>query len=341
MNRNNRNLLIMGGALVIMVGLYFLSNRTRSNLDETGGFVEIVEGQLSTAEVFGLQIYKGEPSNGFQLAKRGEDWVLTSHYDAPANENKLRSLLGNLESASAEVRSSSESVLADYALEDSTALHLLIKDESGAEMLHLLVGERSGPGGFVRREGSSEALRADHNFLADFGVFGEEITVPQATTWMDLVAFSAQRDSVESIELSWTDGRLRMAKEFAAADAPDSNAAPAEPQQYEWRVSEPSNFMAKKTTADGILGSVCSVRARDVAGRFDASIAGEWGLGEAASRATVHLSNGESKTLLFGSDLEDDAEQLYFHVEGDDLVWILPGYLRGNVFKDPGTLKPE
>lgn len=336
----NRNLIVLVLAFVVLGGLYLLSNRSRSELDTTGGFVDLVEGQLSTAEVFGVRIWQGS-DEGFELVKRGDDWVMSSHDDAPANENKLRTLLGNLETAQAEVRSESSDVLADYSLDDSTAVHLVIKDESGAETLHLLVGERSGSGGFVRRAGSDQALRCGHNFLSDFGVWGEDMSPPQRSQWIDLVAFQVERDEVRSIQLSWADGSLNMAKEFELMEAPaDSAAAPA-PADYEWRVSDPGDFLAKKTAADGILGSLTNMRARDVVGTATEADAAGRGLAEGGERATLTLADGSTHTLLFGSTLPDADDQIYFQVEGEQLVWSLPNYLRNNVFKDPGELRPE
>ena len=37
--------------------------------------------------------------------------------------------------------------------------------------------------------------------------------------------------------------------------------------------------------------------------------------------------------LLFGEVLPDDENQFYFRVQGEELVWAMPAYLRTNVFK--------
>jgi len=232
-------------------------------------------------------------------------------------------------------------VLADYSLDDSTAVHLIIKDESGAEILHLLVGERSGSGGFVRRAGSAQALRSDKNFLSDFGVWGETISAPPRSQWIDLVAYKVERDDVRGIELSWADGHLAMGKEFEAEPATADSAAAAAAKDYEWRVSVPSSFLAKKTTADGILGSLTNIRARDAVGVVTEEEAGVRGLGEGADRASIRLTDGSVRTLRFGGEVEGADDQIYFQVDGEALVWSLPKYLRDNIFKNPDDLKPD
>ena len=334
---NARALTILGGVLVVMILLYTVTSRSRSDLDESGGFVDLVEGTLSTDEVFSVRVEHGE--DGFRMVKRGSDWVLTSHHDAPANVNKLRTLLGNLETTDAEIRSEKADVLGDYQLRDDQALHLRIDDEAGDPLVDLYVGERSGNGGFVRRAGSDEALRAGHNFLSDFGVWGEEIAAPAHTTWMDLQAFKAERDSVQSIELVGAGGRLALAKEFEPVAADTTGAVPAVPAAFEWRLTAPENFLAKKTVADGILGSVVSMRARDVVGAADADSLAAWGLDDGADRVSVTLGSGLTRTVRFGAEFGDDT--VYFRVDGEPLVWAMPSYLKDNIFKDVDALRPE
>lgn len=363
---SNRNLLVLAGVLVVLGGLYLFTSRQRTYVDPTGGYRDLVEGTLSTDEVFGIEVHRGDnPDAGFQLVKRGDAWVMDSHYDAPANVNKIRTLLGNLESLEGEFRSDDPSVLEDYDLSDSTAIHCIVKDEQGEPIVDLLVGKRSGSGGFVRTAGSPEVLLANHNLLSDFGIWGEDQKDPAATSWLDLVAFEAERDDVRTLELAWSEGSLALEKEFqvpepeadeadeteaeegegddtmetadeaAAAPAP----APAEPTEYEWRVTAPENFLAIKTKADGILNSLSTLRARDVVGRGGDLQA--YGLADGADRVVVGMADGTSSTLLFGAPLPDDENQFYFQVEGEELVWSMPKYVRTNIFKEMSELEPE
>ena len=337
---NQRGLIAIVSAFVLLGVLYYFTNRSRSSLDESGGFVDLVEGPISTEEVFSVTIRKGQ-SGGFTLAKRGDEWFMPSHSDAPANVNKLRTLLGNLESAEGEVRSEVADVLADYQLGDDQAIQLLLQNESGANILHLLIGKQSGSGGFVRRAGSDQVLRLSHNLLSDFGVWGEEITEPERNAWIELTAFRAERDSIESVELNGPDGLVSMVKEFEAASpaAVDSLAPPAAPLNYEWRVQKPRSFMAKKTSADGIVGSLVNLRARDVVGPAVEDSLGVYGLGDAADRVVLRMRNGDEHVLLFGAPKGED--QFYFQVAGKPLVWSMPSYLRTNIFKDANELKPD
>jgi len=339
---NNRNLIILVLVLVVAGVVYSLTSRQRSHVDATGGFVDLYEGPVATADVWGIEVHKaGDPTQGFSLVKRGEDWFMTSHHDAPANVNKIRTLLGNVEGADGELRSDDAGVLDAYALADTQAIHLVLKKENGEALLHWLVGKRSGQGGFVREDGSSRAYLASHNFLSDFGIWGDELGEPTHTAWLELQVHKEEREDIHAIELRSDAGTLVLRKEFAEPEVAedDSTAAPATPLEYEWRVERPDNFLAKKTVADGILGNLASLRARDVVGP---DVTNEtYGLDADADRAVVTYADGSTDTLWFGSAFEDDDSQLYFRKEGEDLVWALPSYLQKNIFKPVDELRPE
>jgi hypothetical protein len=348
---SNRNLLILVIVLVVLGGLYMFTSRQRAYVDPTGGYRDIVEGTLSTDDVFGIDVYRGtNEEDGFQLVKRGDLWVMTNHFDAPANVNKVRTLLGNLESMEGEYRSDDPSVLADYDLDDSTAVHCVVKNEQGEPKVDLLIGKRSGSGCFVRFTGSPEVLLANQNLLNDFGIWGEDLGDPNRSAWLDLVAFKVERDDVRDIDLTWSDGHLDMKKEFqeppktepAATDttaAETTPPAPPPPTEYEWRVTAPKSFLAVKTKADGILNSLVNLRARDVVAR-DGDL-DSYGLTGKCDQVVVTEADSTAHTLLFGNPLPDDENQFYFKVKGEDLVWSMPKYVRTNIFKKPSDLEPE
>jgi hypothetical protein len=340
---SKRNLIVMGILLVGLVALYLLTSRHRTNIDTSGGFVDLVPGKLSTDEVFGIEAYRGRTRDkGLTLARQGDAWTVTSRFGAPANVNKIRSLLGNLESLEGEVRSDSPTVLADYGLSDSLALHVVLKKESGEARLHLLLGKRSGNGSFVRQDGSDKAIMASTNILGDFGIWGDETPDPDPKLWLDLDAYKVDREQVSQLALLSGGKSLELKKEVSQpppTTAPADSNAPKTPPTYEWRVTKPTSFLALKTRGDGILGSLVAVRARDMA---DPNVTAEQtGLGAKADRAVLTLSTGVTDTLLFGADLPSDTTQLYFRVAGKDRVWVVPNYIKQNVFKKPEDLKPQ
>jgi hypothetical protein len=348
---SRRTLAVLGAVLVALGALYFVTSHKREHLATNGGFVKLVDGKMSTDDIFGIEAWKGTAKDkGVAMAKRGDAWVVTSRYDAPANLNKIRSLLSNLEGLEGEVRSDSPAVLADYGLADSTGIHLVLKKESGEERLHLLLGKHSGSGAFVRTEGSNKAVLASTNLLGDFGIWGDSPSDPDPKQWLDLEVYKVNRDDVHTITTTAGKTTIEMTKEFSKPPTPppapatkDSTAVaattPPAPTTYEWRVEKPSNFLALKTRGDAILSSLSSIRARDLA---DPQLTPEQtGLTTNADRVLVTVASGSTDTLLFGNKVPGDETQLYFKVAGKDRTWILPSYITQNIFKKTDELKPK
>lgn len=335
---NQRNLIILVVALVAMGALYWLSGQNRRGLDQSGGYVTLVEGELVRDDVYGLEVYRGSaPAEGFVLAKRGGEWVMTSRYDAQASESRMNTLLDNLENLEGQVRSDDASVLAGYGLTDDEAVHVVLKGESGDEVVHVLLGKPGSGGGFVREAGSNRVILGSRNLLSDFGIWGEDNKNPQASTWLALELFKPDRNTVTNITLRSEAGTIAMAKDFSLAEA-DSAAAP-DPTAYEWQVTEPSSFTALKTRADGILTTLTNMRAVDIAA--PPASPEDYGLGEGCDRAEVVQDDGTRTVMLFGNDLEDEAGKFYFQIEGQANTWLMSEYVRGNVFKTVDELKPE
>jgi hypothetical protein len=300
-----------------------------------------VEGTLSTDDVQGISILRGE--EGFHLVNGDRGWIVEDHFQAPANLNKIRTLLGNLESVSGEFRSDEESVIDSYALADSSAYRLTVAGEGEEPLVDLLVGKRSGSGCFVRRVGETRVYATDHNFLSDFGVWGDDRPAPQVSSWVDLVAFETDRDKVSRIRIEGEE-TVVLDREIVV---PDSTAVPAEEGQtvpapqpaednYEWRVN--SDFLASRTRGDGVLSAVVSIRARDVLGRGEAPEGS--GLDDPSKVVVTTPEDGDT-TLLFGGEVQDQSGQVWFQVEGQDLLWAVPDYVRNNLFKTADELRPE
>jgi hypothetical protein len=329
---NNRNLIILAVIVVVLGALYALSSQRRPSLDASGGFTDLVEGTLSTDEVRRIEVRRGD--GGFTMVNADAGWVIEDHFGAPANLNKIRTLLGNLESVSGELRSDEASVLPSYALDDSSAYRLRIDDQ-----VDLLIGKRAGTGCFVRKGGSNRVYVADHNFLSDFGVWGDDRPGPEVSAWVDLVAFEVDREAVTRIEIQG-DERVTLDRELiVAGETGDEEQAPAGSpgDNYEWRIN--GDFVGSRSRGDAVLSSLVSVRARDVMARGEAPEGS--GLDD-PSRITLTLEGGTGqRTLLFGSAVADMQGQVWFRVEGEELVWAVPEFVKNNLFKTADDLRSE
>lgn len=329
---NNRNLIILVVLVVVLGVVYALSSQRRPSLDTSGGFADLVEGTLSTDEIGSIAIGRG--GEGFTMVNGESGWIIEDHFGAPANLNKIRTLLGNLESFSGELRSDDGSVLESYALDDSQAYHLRID-----ELVDLKIGKRAGAGCFVREGGSNRVYATDHNFLSDFGVWGDDRPVPEVSAWVDLVAFEAPRDQVTKIRIEG-DETVTLDRELIIAETGDEGeeAAPAGSpgENYEWRIN--GDFIGSRSRGDAVLSALVSVRARDVLGRGDSPEGS--GLAD-PDRITVTLEGATEVTLLFGDAVADLEGQVWFRVEGQELIWAVPEFVKGNLFKTADELRAE
>ena len=334
---NNRNLLILG-VLVVGLGIvYTLSSQRRPSLDTSGGFVDLVEGTLSTDELGSISVRRGE--EGFNLVNGEAGWVVEDHFAAPANLNKIRTLLGNLEGVVGELRSDDADVLENYALDGAQAYQLRIADSDDKALVDLLIGKRSGSGCFVSEPSDSKVYVTDHNFLSDFGVWGDDRPTPEVNAWVDLVAFEVKREEVTRIRIEG-DESLVLDRELiiAAADTTMAGGALAGSpgENYEWRIN--GDFVGSRSRGDAILSTLVSVRARDVLGRGEHPESS--GLDD-PSRVVITLDAAVDLTLLFGNPVEEMEGQVWFQVEGQELIWAVPEYVQTNIFKTADDVRAE
>jgi hypothetical protein len=329
---NNRNLIVLAVIVIALGVIYAVSSQRRPSLDTSGGFADLVEETLSTDEIRSIALRRG--ADGFTMVNGDGGWVIEEHFGAPANLNKIRTLLGNLESVTGELRSDDAAVLSSYALDDSQAYRLQID-----EAVDLLIGKSSGSGCFVREGGSNRVYVTDHNFLSDFGVWGDERPVPEVSSWVDLVAFEVTREEITRVRIEGEES-VTLDKELVIAEEGESveGEAPAGSpgENYEWRVND--EFIGSRTRGDAVISSLVSIRGRDVLGRGE--IPEGSGLDD-PDRISITLEGANELTLHFGAPVADMSGQVWFRVEGQELFWAVPDFVKTNVFKTADELRAE
>ena len=105
---------------------------------------------------------------------------------------------------------------------------------------------------------------------------------------------------------------------------------------YEWRVN--GDFIGSRSRGDAVLSSLVSVRASDVLARGE----NPEGSGlDSPDRIVVTLDGATDVTLLFGEAVPEENGQVWFRVEGQELVWSVPEYVKNNLFKKADDLRSE
>ena len=59
------------------------------------------------------------------------------------------------------------------------------------------------------------------------------------------------------------------------------------------------------------------------------------------STVAITLEGANAVTLLFGNPVEEMSGQVGFQVEGQELIWAIPEYVRTNVFKTADDMRAE
>ncbi len=323
-----RPLFILVAILIVLIGLRYVQKSSHESTLAESGFATLFPA-VATGEI-GRLVIDGPGPGAIELLRGGDVWRVETSHGHPAAGDKMERLLGELVGLKGEFRSDRESVLADYALDDKRAVHLKAYDLSGKELGHLLLGERltGAAGFFAMKAGEKSAYAASGNLIGDIGVWGETRD-PVAKTFLDLKAFTVDRQQVDAITLTTGDKRLELAKAFAAPA--DTGAAGR--SQYRWLAGQRELDRAK---ADGVLGALASIQAQNVL-----DPAAEHGFAGARRAVELKLADGSTRRLEFGGPVSAPEAGVALRVSGGGAVYLVYENLPERIFKTRDELLPE
>jgi len=323
-----RPLFILAAVLLVLVGLKFVQKSSHESKLAESGFSELFPA-LAPGEI-GRLVIDGPGPGAIELLRSGEAWRVESSHGHPAADDKLERLLGELVGLKGEFRSDRESVLADYALDDKRAVHLIAYDLSGKELGHLLLGERltGAAGFFAMKAGEKRAYAAGGNLLGDIGVWGENRD-PVAKSFLDLKVLTVDRQQVDGIALATGDKTLELSRAF---DAPADTGA-AGRSQYRWLAGKKELDRGK---VDGVLGALANLQAQDVL-----DPAADHGFAEAGRAVELRLADGSTRRLEFGRAISAPEAGVPLRVSGGSAVYLVYEKLPERIFKTRDELLPE
>ena len=347
----NRNILILAGVLVLLLGISLVQKTDHDMSTGRSSTVKVVEGAVTADQLDRLTLGQGEDEEAVVLLSTPTGWVIASAWDAPANKQRLDTLLRNVSDLSGEFRSDNESVLADYGLSDEGSVKIRAYDKEGNLALAVDIGGKPErfPGNFVKRPGSSAVYLSQVNLLSKLGLY-DGPAVPGNLHFLDLQVVQEDRLAVDRITLDDSGRILELVKEFAeekpvaGQETADGDDEPAglDRTTWEWKLTAPRSEALAKTKADGVLGALVSIRATDVddpAGDLAA-----YGLAEPSRTATMTRQDGTEMTLEFGNTREAEGDLkagAWMKVRGKSTVWVVSEYTVNNIFKSVEDLLPQ
>ena len=347
----NRNILILAGVLLVLLGISLVQKAGHEKSTGRSSTVKVVEVTVTADQLDRVTLGFGEDEEAVVLLSTTTGWVVASAWDAPVSKQRLDTLLRNVSGLSGEFRSDNESVLADYGLADEGSVKVRAYDKESNLALAVDIGRKPErfPGNFVKRPGSSAVYLSQISLLSHLGLF-DGPAVPGNNHFIDLQAVREDRLAVDRITLDDGGQILELVKEFAeekpvegqeTVDGDDESAG-LDRSTWEWKMTSPQPKALAKTKADGVLGSLTSIRALDVDDPADDFTA--YGLAEPSRTATMVRQDGTEITLEFGGVREawgDIQAGTWMKVRGKPTVWVVAEYTVNNIFKSVEDLLPE
>jgi hypothetical protein len=343
-------LVILAVVLVVLAALSWTTSRTKYSTAEGGGFDSILQESLDVGEVESVKAWLGgSPDSLVELTRSGDGWVVASRWGWPAKEDQVKRLFDDLAGLKGERRASTEEVLADFQIDEEGGLHVVGLASGGSELFHLVVGKTATRGGaFVRQHGSHDVFLTPASLRSSFGVWGDEPQAPDPKRWIDLQVHKAERNEVDRIVLRDGANAVVLAKEFEESKVPEPDADAEEAGGEEATAAVPAVDRTKwtwkpdgdgefdKNKVDGILGTLCSIYASDVA---DPANVADYGLDDGARVAELTFADGSTQTVFFGGPATDE-NRVYFRVGEDGSPAEIYKSTADRIFPDRSELSP-
>ncbi len=332
--------------LVLLLGLvvWQKSNQKKpAPIAEQIGLAALVPDTLTKSTLDRVELFSGSaPEDKVVLQKKGEEWLITSLHNAPADKNAVDDFIGKILAMKGEPRATADNdeKLANFALKDDEAFHVqawLASGESPA--LELLFGKAADfRTVFVRKAGESKVFVENNNLRREAGASetGEDLR-PKSNKWLKTQLFDVDAENVAKLTLKYPDKELvfdrkELEKEPETQEAgSEESAVPAQPdKQYEWALAtDPGAKDFKSTEVKTILTKFSTITAMDVAGPDEKDTCG---FNPPAFTATVSFADGSEKVFYGGRNVAEDKYYLQQAGQEPELMYQVAKYNFEQVF---------
>ncbi|MCP4547365.1 MAG: DUF4340 domain-containing protein [bacterium] len=321
-------LIIMAAMLLVLFGVKMIQTSQKNDR-----FREPVLKQMApefSLDQVGSFIIVAPGSEDITIAREGVGWIVVNRFAHKAKADNLDRLVTSLSGLNGEFRSDDPAVLADYNLDESSAITLRVQGLTDESLGELLLGKAlaNGSGLFVRKPGEDKVYSVPDNILGNLGVWGDD-RLPKITFFLDLQALTLDRNEVDAITLEHEGATLELTKVFAPAPA---DTIPVDRMQYEWYLGDTRLDRAK---VDGIAGALTSIWARDVIDPL-----ASYDFNSSDMRAVLRMAGGDRSVVEFGRLIEGPERGVALRIMGDGSIYLAQENLPDQVFLDREELLP-
>lgn len=186
---------------------------------------------LDASAITDIELSRG---NATIRLNKTDSWSVATLHDAPASNASIESLLQAVKALSGELRSDDASILPDYGLDESSALHLML-NQGETRKLHLLLGKGDFRSVFVREKDSAAVYTVPGTIL---NAAGAQRPSMDGQFWIETSLLKLNLPEISALKVSTPEYELYYARKANtdgnATQEWDMNAtrgkAPAEAQ---------------------------------------------------------------------------------------------------------------
>ena len=326
------------GALLVLVIIYLIQLRTHTTVSVKESTVQILP-DFSPNAVAKIAAYQDTAAEKrLVLEKSHGRWVVKSNFNAKAQENQVEKLLETLKGMRGQLRSTKEELLSDFEIGEEETFHLVLYDEEGTELNHLLVGKK-GPdwkSSFVRRSGESNVYLVNENLLTQFGVYGEGERELDFNRWTDLKVFDFTEKELTRMAINTPKRKRVFEKREETPGISEDTTEVQTPMlptiEYEWVQTLPNYESLEERKITNLARALANLRASEV---VDPTQVGKYGLSKPYYTVELTLEEGRSLVFSVGELSDKKAESRYCRSSESDLVYIIPKFQFENIFERP------
>lgn len=366
----------LAAVFVILLALVVLKQMTKPKLNITDQvkLTTLVPEGLNKADIAKLELYSGGKADSKVTLQRSDAdpniWWITSHFNAPADKDKIEGFIEKALNLKGEVRekAAGDATLTAYNLKDDSAFHVKgYKKGDDKPSIDVLVGKAPAMEQVLMRAAdSTDVYLLDTNLKREAAVYQDDpATAPTHETWLKKEVVNIAKDTISKIVVSTPDKRLVVAKEkkevpveesAKPADGSSDSATkdtekkeegekkdekPKTKTEVKWVLAEGgAGLEVKQSGIENLAGAFAPVTASDV---VDPSKLADWGLDSPQFRCAISVEGKEGDVVLEGGRPDPNGDG-YVRVASanKEVVYKLSKYAFEKVFPkgtDMFTLK--
>ncbi len=343
----SKQILILALVFVALIVVVVVSRSSRpgpqTEIKETALAENFEPGQVGYIEFY----HGAKPAQKVILEKKDQTWIVPSKYGARADTKRIDSLLNDLRGLSGEARVRDPALFEEFAITQKQAVHLIVRDTGGTEMMHLLLG-KAGPdwrSSFVRIAGGNSVYLVNVGLLSRLGVGRPKegpLTGIEAHRWLDLTLLpGVEADKVVALHLRSPQTELSFERAPGKAEkgstTPEGVVKEKPGEKGPWKLTTAGiPYAARDRGVDALLKGLLNRRAEDVA---DPAKEAQYGFEDAKYTATLTFEDKTTKKIVVGRETgKDEREKFYLKIEGDPLPYTVAAYVVERLFEDAGKL---